>query len=142
MLLIILATFLYAVLVTVSSMFLNSLSVPMFLTLLYIVPVCINLVLIKLQKSEKYKRIYSLLLPTLAMGAYVLFAYLTSNSGVWGEFVQLNTLANDDISVDIAEDLLSTTQILFAALVYYASSITLHLLSKSNKKAKKGVTYA
>lgn len=135
MLLIVLATFLYTVLVTVSSMFLNSLSVPMFLTLLYIVPVCIDLVLIKLQKSEKYKRIYSLLFPTLAMGAYVLFAYLTSNSGAWGEFVQLNTLANDDISVDIAEDLFSTTQILFATLVYYAPSITLYLLSKSNKKA-------
>lgn len=134
MVFIILATLLYAALTAVSTTFLTSLSVPVFLGILYVVPVGINLLLTYMQKTDKSKLLSTLVLPTLSIGFYLLFARLTTDSGVWSEFVQMNTLEEADMSVDIAENLFSVGQLVFVTLTYYASSAGMYVLTKITKK--------
>lgn len=143
MVFIILATLIYAALTAVSTTFLTSLSVPVFLGILYVVPVGINLLLTYMQKTDKSKLLSTLVLPTLSIGFYLLFARLTSESGAWSEFVQMNTLEEADMSVDIAENLFSVGQLVFASLTYYVSSAGMYVLTKATKKQEmKGIKYA
>lgn len=143
MVFIILATLIYAALTAVSTTFLTSLSVPVFLGILYVVPVGINLLLTYMQKTDKSKLLSTLVLPTLSIGFYLLFARLTTDSGVWSEFVQMNTLEEADMSVDIAENLFSVGQLVFASLTYYVSSAGMYVLTKATKKQEmKGIKYA
>ena len=67
MLVIFLIAILYTALTVFSTSFLTSLSVPVFLIVLYILPILINLVFTKLQKTDKGKLIFSLLLPTVSV---------------------------------------------------------------------------
>ncbi|MFV8044958.1 Msa family membrane protein [Streptococcus pluranimalium] len=133
----------YLLLIAISTSFLNSFTVPVFLGLLYFLPVCINILFTKIQKNKTYKLISSLLFPTFSLLSYFLFAYITSKSGAWLEFINMNTLSNGDISVDIAKNLFSSSQVSFVVLVYYASSIAYYLFTNTaKKKENKGVKYA
>lgn len=143
MLVIFLIAIFYIALTVFSTSFLTSLSVPVFLIVLYILPILINLVFTKLQKTDKGKLIFSLLLPTISVVFYILFAYFTSQSGSWMEFVKMNTISEERVSVEISENLMSIGQVVFALLSYYASSLGYYLISKLSKKSKvKGVRYA
>ncbi len=143
MLHIFLSTLIYTILVSVSSSFLTSLPVPVFLGILYVLPIIVNLLFIKLQKNDTSKLIYSMLLPTMATVSYLIFAYITSISGAWAEFVKMNTLTDGTMSIDIAENLFSSSQILFVVFVNYVSSAAYYLLTKvAQKKEMKGIKYA
>lgn len=143
MLYIFLVTLIYTILVSVSSSFLISLPVPVFLGVLYVLPIIVNLLFIKLQKNDRSKLTYSMLLPTLATVSYLIFAYITSISGAWTEFVNINTLTDGSMSIDIAENLFSSSQVLFVVFVQYASSAAYYLLTKvAQKKDMKGIKYA
>lgn len=143
MLFIILVALIYAALTAFSASFLASLSVPIFFIGLYMLPIIINLLFTKLQKNEKYKLINTILFPTMSLVFYMLFAYITSKTGAWSEFVNTNTLVDGDITVDIAKNLFSSSQVVFVVLIYYVSSLAYYVLSKvTKKKEMKGVKYA
>lgn len=143
MLLIFLVLLFYLLSITISANLLTTLTVPVFFGVLYVLPIAINILFIKLQKNNIYKMIYSLVLPTLALVSYFLFAYITSKSGAWLEFINMNTISNGDISIDIAKNLFSSSQISFVVLIYYASSVAYYLFTKASKKKEmKGIKYA
>ena len=75
-----------------------------------------------------------MLLPTMATVSYLIFAYITSISGAWAEFVKMNTLTDGTMSIDIAENLFSSSQILFVVFVNYVSSAAYYLLTKVAQK--------
>ena len=143
MLFIFLVALVYLVLTAFSTSFLLSLSVPVFFIGLYILPIIVNLLFTKLQKNQKYKLVNTFLFPTMSLVFYMLFSYITSNSGIWSEFVNMNTLSDGDITVEIAENLFSSSQVAFVVIIYYASSVAYYILSKVTKKqGMKGVKYA
>jgi hypothetical protein len=136
--------FLFYVLLTVVSInSLLSLPVPLFLGIIYLVPIVVNSLTTILQKENKKKLLYSLLSPAAAFLFYISFAFFTMKSGVWLEFVQANTVSTADMSVDVAENLLSIEQILFAVLAYLSPSAVCYFFSRTSQlNTNKGVTYA
>ena len=118
------------------------LSVPVFLGLVYLLPPAFNLLLQKVSAKNK-KLLFSLILPSLASIFYLGFAHLVMSSGLWEQFVQLNTRADSQMSIEITQNLLDSTQFIFVGLVYYGSSLGYYLLEKRKGTAtNKGVQHA
>ncbi|WP_205401978.1 Msa family membrane protein [Streptococcus lutetiensis] len=118
-----------------------SLSVPIFLLCLYALPLLINFVLYKYQK-DNLKTVTAILLPTFSMLYYVAFSSFVLLTGVWAEFVQLNTLVNGDMSVEISTNLFESSQLLFAGVLFYGFSIAYHLFTKRSLTKQIGEKYA
>lgn len=134
MLSILLLFFLYVMLTVVSSQFLLSLSAPIFLILVYLLPILLNMIGIKYQKNKNLRLICTGIFPLFSMLYYLLFAYLTASSGTWSAFIQMNSVSDSQMTVDIAENLMSGSQLLFAGLVYFTTATVYSLLSKRNYK--------
>lgn len=118
------------------------LSVPVFLSLVYLVPPVCNILLQKFGVKDQ-KLLCSILLPSLASSFYLGLAYLVMSSGAWEQFVQLHTRADSQMSIEIAQNLLDSTQFIFIGLVYYGSSLGYYWLEKRKENAtNKGVQHA
>lgn len=143
MLLILLALITYVLLPYLVSNMLLLLSLPLFMILVYVVPVILNLIVTKYQKTYRAKLISTLILPVFSILFFIAFAYLSLDSGYWMEYVHMNSITDSDMSIEISENLLDISQIVFAVLVYFGSSIAFYIISKFNKKLKEnGVQYA
>ena len=81
MLLLLLAVVIYAVLALATSYLLPFLSVPLVLLVIYALPLLLNFIVYKVQKGE-WKFWTALVLPTVSVAAYLLFAYLTSSNNL------------------------------------------------------------
>ena len=130
MLLLLFAVVIYAVLALATSYLLPFLSVPLVLLVIYALPLLLNFIVYKVQKGE-WKFWTALVLPTVSVAAYLLFAYLTSSNGTWIEFAQMNM---------ISLNLFDGSQILFISLLFYGVSLASHFIS--NKVSSKGVKHA
>lgn len=136
----ILVTGLFYVAISIANSFLLSyLSAPLLLLILYALPLVINFIIYKFQKRER-KLLTALVNPTFSVVSYLLFAYITSSSGAWLEFAQKNTVSNSDMSLEIATNLLSVSQILFVVVLFYSLSIMHYYIWY--KMVNKGVSYA
>lgn len=133
----------YALLATVSINVVLYLPVPLFLGIIYLVPIVVNSLVTIFQKENKEKFLYTLLFPAIAFLFYITFAFFTMKSGLWSEFVQANTVSTAEISVDVATNLFSIEQVLFAGLVYFSPSAICYFFSRTSQmNTNKGVTYA
>ena len=112
---------------------------PLFLLVIYALPLLLNFIVYKVQKGE-WKFWTALVLPTVSVAAYLLFAYLTSSNGTWIEFAQMNMISDEDMQLDIALNLFDGSQILFISLLFYGVSLASHFIS--NKVSSKGVKHA
>ena len=139
MLLLLFAVVIYAVLALATSYLLPFLSVPLVLLVIYALPLLLNFIVYKVQKGE-WKFWTALVLPTVSVAAYLLFAYLTSANGAWIEFAQMNMISDEDMQLDIALNLFDGSQILFISLLFYGVSLASHFIS--NKVSSKGVKHA
>ena len=139
MLLLLFAVVIYAVLALATSYLLPFLSVPLVLLVIYALPLLLNFIVYKVQKGE-WKFWTALVLPTVSVAAYLLFAYLTTSNGTWIEFAQMNMISDEDMQLDIALNLFDGSQILFISLLFYGVSLASHFIS--NKVSSKGVKHA
>lgn len=130
---------LYGVLAVVTSYLLSFLSVPLFLLVIYVLPLIANLIVYRRQKNT-WKCLSALVLPTFSVASYLLFAYLTSLNGAWLDFVQSNTISDENMQLDIATNLFEPSQVLFIGLLFYGVSLAYHFIS--NKVSNKGVKHA
>ena len=137
--LLLLALVIYPVLALITSNMLFHLSVPALLLIIYVLPIVINSVIVKFQK-EKLKFLTSFVLPTVSIGFYTLFSYLTNLNNTWIEYAISNTVSDESMSLEVATDLLDPSQLLFVVAIYYGVSLAYHFISQ--KIYNKGVNYA
>lgn len=142
MLLILLSLIVYVLLSCLVSNLLLSLSLPLFMVVVYVVPVILNLIVTKYQQTDRAKLTSTLILPVFATLFFISFAYLSLGSGYWMDYVHMNSITDSEMSVEISANLLDISQIVFAVLVYFGSSIAFYLILKFNKNLKDGVKYA
>lgn len=139
MVLFLVASIVYTLLALFSAYWLLHLTPPLLLMLLYVLPVGMNLVFYKYQ-NRKYSRMSLLLFPSLSLLCYILFAYVSNMTGVWREFVGLHTISNENVSVEVAQNLLSVSQILFILVLFYGTLFAYYFISE--KRAQKGAIHA
>ncbi|MEI4367911.1 Msa family membrane protein [Streptococcus suis] len=142
MIFILLLSLFYTCLTVVSSQLLLSLSVPILLLLIYLLPPIVNSICLGLLKDNSWKAWSAGIFPTMSMIFYAAFAYITSSNGQWAQFSQLNTVSDDVMSVEVASNLLAPSQILFVAVVYYGVAIATYFIQQTSRQKEKGVTYA
>lgn len=142
MLLILLSLIVYVLLSCLVSNLLLSLSLPLFMVVVYVVPVILNLIVTKYQQTDRAKLTSTLILPVFSTLFFISFAYLSLDSGYWMDYVHMNSITDSEMSVEISANLLDISQIVFAVLVYFGSSIAFYLILKFNKNLKDGVKYA
>lgn len=138
MILFILSIIAYIALLLVDLKFFLLFSPPVFLLMVYILPLLINWVLTHFQKKE-LKVASMVVFPTLSALFFLAFAYLTLKNGSWFQFIELNTVSGEDVSIDISSSLLEMGQLTFMALVYYGGCLIQWMTHKySSKKEQRG----
>ena len=142
MLLILLSLIVYVLLSCLVSNLLLSLSLPLFMVVVYVVTVILNLIVTKYQQTDRANLTSTLILPVFSTLFFISFAYLSLDSGYWMDYVHMNSITDSEMSVEISANLLDISQIVFAVLVYFGSSIAFYLILKFNKNLKDGVKYA
>lgn len=116
---------------------------PVFLLVIYILPVAINVLVTYFQSNQKFKQIVTLVLPALSSVFYLLFAYITENTGTWNKFIELNTISDGNVTVEISKSLLDINQITFMLLVYWGTMIIQYVvLKRKNSVYVEGKNYA
>lgn len=124
MLVILVSLISYVVLGVIVAVALKSIPVMLLILILYILPPLVNIII----SNSKYIRKYcnfkfaSFSLPTVSLIFYLVFAVIVTLSGGWQEYVVLNSKNIGDVSVEITENILSVSQIVFVILIYYALS--------------------
>lgn len=87
--------------------------------------------------------IVTLVLPVLSSIFYLLFAYITDNTGTWDKFIELNTISDGNVTVEISQSLLDINQITFMLLVYWGTMIIQYvILKRKNSVYVEGRNYA
>lgn len=129
----------YSAITIVNSYLSLQLSIPLFLLTFYVLPLSVNFVIYKIQKVN-WKSLTAIVLPTFSLVSYLAFAYITSSNGSWLKFVQINTMSDNNMSLEIATDLFATSQVLFVAVLFYGVSLAHHFISQ--KVSNKGVQHA
>lgn len=139
MILLLLASVFYAVLTTMTTSLLNQLTVPLLMIFIYVVPLLFNFGIYKIQK-EKWKILTAIITPALSISFYLFFAYFTSVTGSWYEFVRENTVSDANMSLEITQNLFASSQIVFIGVLFYGVSLAYHFVSQ--KVLNKGVKHA
>ncbi|MEX2784203.1 Msa family membrane protein [Streptococcus sp. H49] len=142
MTLLFIAAIIYIILTLAGSHFLLALSASSFALLVYVLPLVLNFLVTKVQKTDKQKLIASVVCPTLSLLYYIGLTYLSSSSGVWSKFVEVNSVANSSVSMEITKTPLAASQLIFVALVFYGVSLAAYFIAKSSVSRNKGVQHA
>lgn len=139
MVLFLIAFIIYALLALFSAYWLMYLTPSLLLILLYLIPVGLNLVFYKYQNS-KYRRVSLLLFPSLSLLSYMLFTYVSNLIGIWDKFVRLHTVSNGNVSVEVAQNLLSVSQVVFVLVLFYGTLLAYYFILE--KRKQKGAAHA
>ena len=113
----------YLALFFVHTYFLLTYSPLVFLGLVYLLPVLFNAGVLGLQRSKNWSFLSFVLLPTFAAMSYVAFAYQADATGLWEQFISLQSITDGDMTVEIAPSLLDAGQLIFMMLVYYGGAL-------------------
>ncbi|HEO6712703.1 TPA: hypothetical protein VBA94_001899 [Streptococcus agalactiae] len=101
-----------------------------FLSMVYILPVLINMSIVYFQKNKTFKILSAMILPTISSICYSIFAYITLTSGSWEKFVESNSIAKDGFSMEVSSSLFEVNQVVFMLVVYYGSTIIQYFMNK------------
>ena len=114
-----------------------------FLLVVYVLPIGLNAVVAGFQKNKLFKQLAFVLTPTLSTLFYIMFAYAVSQNGDWIRYMELQTITDGNVSIELATSLFDLGQIAFMLLVYYGSS-TLHFYMQQKQilSEQKGVSHA
>ena len=114
-----------------------------FLLVVYVLPIGLNAVVVGFQKNKLFKQLAFMLTPTLSTLFYITFAYAVSQNGDWIRYMELQTITDGNVSIELATSLFDLGQIAFMLLVYYGSS-TLHFYMQQKQilSEQKGVSHA
>lgn len=141
MLFLILSVLVYIGLLFVNLKLFLSMSIPLFLLLVYGLPIVFNAILAWLQSTEKLRIVATLVLPSLAVIFYLGLAHFTQEMGLWTEFISRHTLSDGGLTVEIANSLFDPAQLIFMGLTYYGGAILTYFVMKKSTE-NKGVSYA
>lgn len=139
MILFLIASITYTLLAFFSADWLMHLTPSLLLVLLYLFPVGLNLVFYNYQNS-KYRRVSLLVFPSLSLLGYIFFTYVSNLTGVWDKFVGLHTVSSGNVSVEVAQNLLSASQIMFILVLFYGTLFAYYFILE--KRTQKGVAHA
>lgn len=141
MLLLILIALFYLALVIFGSLFIGQMSAPVFALLVYMTPLLLTIILIKQEKQKASAQRLAVIAPSLATLSYVGLSYLSLSSGAWSTFVAANAVANSNVTLNIASNPLSFSQILFVIIVFFGSALATYMMSLTNFSTR-GVSHA
>lgn len=132
----------YFGLTLLGNQFLSSMSVVLYLALIYLLPPLLNVLGITLRKNKTEKLSLSLILPLFSTLFYAALSWVTEKSGSWQAFVNHNTVSNQNLTVEIEANGFDPSQIIFMVLVYFGISLTAYYLSTKKDKKQRGKQYA
>ncbi|TDE67976.1 hypothetical protein E0E02_04545 [Streptococcus sp. KCJ4932] len=135
------AAVLYLIITALGVYFLPSMSVLVYLGMIYLLPPVMNYILVTIRKHKKEKFILSLVLPVFSTLFYAAFSWITEKTGTWMTFIEKNSMSSDSLTVEIDPNGFDTTQIIFMLLTYFGISLALYFLL-NRKEVKSGEKYA
>lgn len=135
------AAILYLILTVLGIYFLPSMSVLIYLGMIYLLPPVMNYILVTSRKQKKEKFTLSLVLPVFSTLFYAAFSWITEKIGTWMTFIEKNSMSSDSLTVEIDPNGFDTTQIIFMLLTYFGISLALYFLL-NRKEVKSGEKYA
>ncbi|WP_438059049.1 Msa family membrane protein [Streptococcus ruminicola] len=135
------AAVLYLIITALGVYFLPSMSVLVYLGMIYLLPPVMNYILVTIRKHKKEKLILSLVLPVFSTLFYAAFSWITEKTGTWMTFIEKNSMSSDSLTVEIDPNGFDTTQIIFMLLTYFGISLALYFLL-NRKEVKSGEKYA
>lgn len=135
------AAVLYLIITALGVYFLPSMSVLVYLGMIYLLPPVMNYILVTIRKQKKEKFILSLVLPVFSTLFYAAFSWITEKTGTWMTFIEKNSMSSDSLTVEIDPNGFDTTQIIFMLLTYFGISLALYFLL-NRKEIKSGEKYA
>ncbi len=135
------AAILYSILTVLGIYFLPSMSVLVYLGMIYLLPPVMNYILVVARKQKKEKFTLSLVLPVFSTIFYTAFSWVTEKVGTWTAFIEKNSMSSDSLTIEIDPNGFDTTQIIFMLLTYFGISLALYFLL-NRKEIKSGEKYA
>lgn len=142
MLLLALLAVIYLGLALVGAQLLPFMSAPVFALLVYVLPLVLTALVVKFQRTNRWRWLASLISPALAILFYIGLAKSALASGAWSSFVANNTMSNSSISLNISSTPLDVMQLLFVSLVFYGVSLAGYVIISRSKTAHQGGRYA
>ncbi|SES14856.1 Msa family membrane protein [Streptococcus gallolyticus] len=135
------AAILYLILTVLGIYFLPSMSVLIYLSMIYLLPLVVNYVLVTTRKQKNEKFTLSLVLPVFSTLFYAAFSWATEKFGTWLAFIEKNSMSSDSLTIEIDPNGFDTAQIIFMLLTYFGISLALYFLL-NRKEVKSGEKYA
>ncbi|AKK11985.1 Msa family membrane protein [Corynebacterium uterequi] len=105
-----------------------------FLGLIYLLPVLTNAVLTFIAAwTKKPVKVSYLLLPAISFINYIILSLTLQGDEGWAGFVNRNTVSDAGMTITVNENLLSFSQILFVALLYFIIQYVSILIVRRSK---------
>lgn len=123
-----------------SSLFLiGSMSVILFLGLIYLMPICFNLIIYREKKTRNI--VLSVLLSLATTIGYCIFSYLFMEQPAFIEFVRSNTRDFGELSVSIQSNLLTFGQIFFVFILNFGAMYLFSKMVGGKKDVESQIAY-
>ncbi|WP_066915974.1 Msa family membrane protein [Streptococcus sp. DD12] len=123
------------ILVFVATIFLDSMSILGFISIIYFFPIIMNITLsaLAIDKGGK-KGNYCYSFPSMSLIMYLIIGVLLYHSQSWINFIENNVISSGEMYIRVNSNLLDLSQIIFVALLYFlVEFLCLKLIERRNK---------
>lgn len=133
----------YLVSTVVMLVFLPTLPLPILALVFYLFPLLLHTYVLQKSRHQKELLFNSLSLASLSFFSYLVFAFLAEKFSLWASFVAQNTIATEEMTVQIADSPLALSQISFVLILYIVISVVNYYVKlQKMKKEKQNAQYS
>lgn len=121
----------YILLGLVEYLTINQLSSFSFIILFYILPIICTLVVSLIKKGNLLTK--NILSSILALIVYFVMGNIFNNMGTWSKFVTRNSIKTSNSMIQISNNMLNWSQIIFVLVLYFGIGCVIYFITKKVK---------